>query len=75
MPHYGLQVFISRHKEPERISRTCFGSLFTDGTHQEDAPRRHGSNVGTNFQLQDTMEVLLMDNPKAKVRHLHVHAL
>ena len=68
MPHYGSQVFISCQKEPERMSRTCFGSLFTDSTHQEDASRRYGRNTGADYQLQNTMVVLLMAKPEAKVR-------
>ena len=69
-----LQVYIAKAKQQERPGSTAFGSVF-DRKQRPHWTRERGDLrpiTALHFELQDTMEVVLLHNKEAKVRHLQL---
>lgn len=64
-----LQVYIARVREQERAGVTAFGSVFQKSERVYAKDRKTHSGVpAPRFELQRTMELLLMQNQEAKVK-------
>ena len=64
-----MQVYIARASEKERAGSTIgFLSLLGKGESWQYAADRHARGYAPTFELQNTMELLLMHQKDAKVR-------